>query len=94
MTLRHRLRAITVVAVLGLVAGVLVSGSAASAATSTTTIELGRRTITGSLGGADYRNALSLKGKRFRWRAIVDHHVMADGLQSFSDGPSQQARSQ
>lgn len=79
--MRHRQRAAAGVAVLGLVAGVLVGGSAAGAAASTTTAELGRRTITGSLDGAEYRIELPA-----RWNGTLvlhSHGYLPPGFPDF-----------
>jgi hypothetical protein len=53
--MRYRARLIAGFATLGLVAGLLVGGSAARAATSTTAVDGGRRSITGTLNSAEYR---------------------------------------
>ena len=90
MTTRHRRRAVTCVAVLGLVAGVLVAGSAVvrpavtAFAASTTATELGRRTITGSLDGADFRVELPA-----RWNGtlvLYSHGYLPPGFPSSGIG--------
>jgi pimeloyl-ACP methyl ester carboxylesterase len=81
MTMRHRLRAIAGVAVLSLVAGVLVGGPAAGAATSTTAADGGRRTITGTLDGADYRIEMPA-----RWNGtllLYSHGYLPPGFPTF-----------
>jgi pimeloyl-ACP methyl ester carboxylesterase len=87
MMMRFRLRVVTGVAVLGLVAGALVGGSAAGAAASTTTAtttELPRRTIVGSLDGADYRIEVPA-----RWNGtlvLYSHGYLPPGFPSFGIG--------
>jgi len=83
MMMRFRLRVLTGVAALGLVAGVLAAGSPAGAAAAASTAEA-RRTIVGSLDGANYR--IEVPAQWNSTLVLYSHGYLPPGFPSFGIG--------